>query len=79
MKEEFEKQVKEAKNQGINQAILTLGYFITNHPHEDGNPEFVFGNYTEEQLGRAAFEDMIGEISPLDELIEQLTIELQQA
>ncbi len=79
LKEDFEKQIKEVKGQGINQAILTLGYFITNHPHEDGNPEFVFGNYTEEQLGRAAFEDMIGEISPLDELIEQLTIELQQA
>ncbi|MEO9870383.1 MAG: strawberry notch C-terminal domain-containing protein [Ekhidna sp.] len=78
LKQDFEETIKKAEQQGINQAILALGYFITSHPHEEGNPEFVFGEFPEQALGRAAYEDMIGEISPLNELIEQLTIELQQ-
>ena len=76
LKKEFAQILKDAKNEPLHEAILTLGYFITNNPHEDGNTEFVFGDYTEDDLGRAAYEDHFGLISGLDELISQLTIEL---
>lgn len=78
LKEEYASTIEQVKNSPIHEAILTLGYFITNNPHEDGNAEFVFGEYTEEDLGRAAYEDLFGLITPIDELIEQLTIELEQ-
>jgi len=79
LKDDFQQVTEELKGKPIHEAMLTLGYFITNNPHEDGNPEFVFGEYSEEALGRAAYEDIFGFITPLDELIEQLTIELEKA
>lgn len=77
LKQDFEATIEKLKGKPIHEAILTLGYFITNNPHEDGNPEFVFGEYNEEALGRAAYEDVFGLITPIDELIYQLTIELE--
>ena len=79
LKDDFQQTIKQLKDKPIHEAILTLGYFITNNPHEDGNPEFVFGEYGEEALGRAAYEDVFGLITPIDELIYQLTIELEKA
>lgn len=77
LNDEFVQVVEEAKTMRLNEAILHLGYFIMNNPHEEGNPEFVFGRFTVEQLGRIAFEDMLWEILPIDELIEKLKIELE--
>ena len=68
--------LEQAKKEPIAEAILTLGYFITNNPHEDGNQEFVFGEYLEEDLGRMAYEDLIGFSYSLEILIQQLEIEL---
>lgn len=68
----------QSKDMRLSDAFLQLGFFITNNPHEDGNPEFVFGRFSEEELGRAAFEDMLWVISPIDELIEKLRIELSR-
>ena len=51
---------------------------MLNAPHEDGNSEFVFGEYAPEVLGKAFYEDMIEAISPIDELIMQLNIELEK-
>ena len=78
IKDDFIKAVEEAKDMRLNDALLHLGFFITNNPHEDGNPEFVFGRFMEEELGRAAFEDLLWVISPIDELIEKLRIELEK-
>ncbi len=79
LKADFENVVKKAKQESLYDAFSTLGYFITNHPHEDGNTEFVFGTYAPEVLGRAFYEDMIEQITPIDELIIQLNIELETA
>ncbi len=78
LKSDFTELLEKVKDSPINEAIMEIGYFITNNPHEDGNTEFVFGEYTEEDLGRVAYEDHFGMISMIDQLIEQLTIELQE-
>ncbi len=77
LKKEFLNTVQGLKEGDIPLAILTLGFFILNHPHEDGNPEFIFGEYDEVQLGRVAYEDTVGELTPLDLLHAQLKIELE--
>ncbi len=77
LKEELLKEVNEAKRQPLSQAVMSLGHFMTNHPHEDGNPEYIFGQYGVAALGRAAYEDTIGPISELQEVIAQLQIELE--
>ena len=74
---DFETLISEQLEAPLHQAIRHLGTFITNHPHEDGNPEFVFGEYTPGQLGRVAYEDMIGPVADIDELIAQLILETQ--
>ncbi|MBL6450029.1 hypothetical protein JMN32_27190, partial [Fulvivirga sp. 29W222] len=71
--------LKAAKNKPIESVIETLGAFILNNAHEDGNLEFVFGRYGIQELGMAAYEALIGKISFLDELIMQLKIELELA
>ena len=71
---EFEKVMAEVKRKPIHEAILRLGYFMTNNPHEEGNTEFVFGEYPEEVLGKTAYEDLFGPVTALDELIAKLTI-----
>ncbi|WP_299243088.1 strawberry notch C-terminal domain-containing protein [uncultured Aquimarina sp.] len=73
--EEFKEVIREARKLPVYKAIDQLGYFITNHPHEDGNPEFVFGRYTPQDFGKATFEDMIGVIEPLDTLLDKLELE----
>ncbi len=74
IEKEFENIVAKARTQALYEAKATLGFFITNNPHEDGNPEFVFGRYTEEELGITAYEYMIGIIEPIDELLDQLRL-----
>ena len=59
LKLELEQNLEQLKNQPIHRATRDLGYFITNNPHEEGNPEFVFGNYNETQLGRAAYVELL--------------------
>lgn len=71
---EFEEIINQAKKVSIHEAQDVLGYFITNNPHEDGNPEFVFGRYSPQQLGLACYEDMISEITPLDEVLDKLRL-----
>ncbi len=78
IRDDFNQAVEEAKAMKPHDAFLHLGFFMTNHPHEEGNPEFVFGRYTEEVLGRAAYEDRIGAVPPLEELIDKLSIELEK-
>ncbi|GAA0892598.1 hypothetical protein GCM10009122_22770 [Fulvivirga kasyanovii] len=72
------KVVSEAKKQDMEEVILTLGHLVMNNAHEDGNPEFVWGDFSAYDLGMVAYEDLIKPISPLDELIMQLKIELEQ-
>ncbi len=79
LQQDFNALRKEIETLPVHDAILRLGYFITNNPHEDGNPEFVFGEYGEDELGRIAYEDLIGQVSILDALIAQLMIELETA
>ncbi len=78
IKKDFLEAVQRAKEADIPSAILTLGFFILNHPHEDGNPEFIFGEFDEAELGRVAYEDTIGELTPLDLLSAQLNLELEK-
>jgi hypothetical protein len=77
LKEEFLRTVEEAKTQPFHQAIQNLAYFITNNPHEDGNPEFVFGEFGGQALGKEAYQDMIGAVTGIDNLMTQLAIELE--
>ena len=73
----FEKLIDSVKNQPLYEAVQALGFFIFNHPHEQGNPEFVFGQYTPGNLGKAAYSDQIGTITPLVELVAKLTLQQQ--
>lgn len=72
--DDFKKGIQEAKTAPVYKAINILGYFITNHPHEDGNIEFVFGDYTPQELGKTCYEDMIGIIDPLAIVIDKLNL-----
>ncbi len=74
LKDDFNNIVSDARRLPLHDAIESLGYFILNHPHEDGNAEFVFGEYTYQELGRIFFEDTIAQISAIDEMINQLQI-----
>ncbi|TGV03590.1 strawberry notch C-terminal domain-containing protein [Flavivirga rizhaonensis] len=74
LKNDFNKVVERSRKLPLHEAIETLGYFITNNPHEDGNSEFVFGTYTPQALGRVFYEDAIADITVIDELIAQLQI-----
>lgn len=78
MYKEFEEIVEQARSLPIHEAQDVLGYFITNNPHEDGNPEFVFGRYSPQQLGMACYEDRISRITSLDELLDKLRLSHKQ-
>ncbi len=74
---EWKQVIRESRDADPLVAIENMGQFIMNNPHEDGNPEFVFGRYTSIDLGRAAYEDETGTFSPLQILIIQLKTALQ--
>jgi len=78
VRDKFKQLLASANPKYIGKTIDELGYFIFNHAHEDGNAEFVFGKYTAQELGRAAYQDQWGRIAPIDELIEQLTLLLDE-
>ncbi|MAQ76901.1 MAG: helicase [Aquimarina sp.] len=71
---DFKEVIREARQLPVYKAIDQLGYFMTNHPHEDGNTEFVFGRYTAQQLGKAIYEDTIGVIEPMAILLDKLQL-----
>ncbi len=77
LKSDFNAIIKEASRKSLHEAIEILGYFIWNHPHEDGNAEFVFGRYTPLELGRIFFEDVISPIADIDEILNQLQLALR--
>lgn len=77
--EDLNRLLTDVRSMNLYDAIEELGQFMVNNPHEDGNMEFVFGEYTEEELGRAAFEDLLERVTPIKELIAKLNIELQAA
>lgn len=74
LKTDFNKIVESSQELPLNEAIEKLGFFIMNHPHEDGNTEFVFGRYSLEELGRIFYEDAIAEILAIDIIINQLQL-----
>lgn len=65
----LKKAVGKAKKQSYQEAINTLGSFIANHPHESGNYEFIFGKFSEQQLGEVFYKDWIGEPKADGELV----------
>ncbi|WP_029209539.1 strawberry notch C-terminal domain-containing protein [Aquimarina agarilytica] len=77
LKKDYNTIVQKAMELSLQDAIESLGYFILNHPHEDGNPEFVFGRYSPQELGRVFYEDTIAAIADIDELINQLQLALR--
>lgn len=74
LKDDFNQVIAQARTQTLQEAIDNLGYFIHNNVHQDGNVEFVFGNYTVQDLGRAFYEDVIAPIAAIDALINQLQL-----
>lgn len=78
LKEDYEKLLEKARQQPIHEAFVEIGWFMRNNAHEDGNPEFVFGEYGVETLGRAVYERAFGQIRRIDEIIAQLTIALEE-
>ena len=74
LKDDFNNIISDVKRLPLHDAIESLGYFILNHPHEDGNAEFVFGDYRAQDLGRIFYEDTIAQISAIDEILNQLQI-----
>ena len=74
IKDDFNAIVEEVRDLHLHDAIETLGYFILNNLHEDGNAEFVFGNYTAQDLGRVFYEDTITPIEAIDQIINQLQL-----
>ena len=76
---DYQERVRSSRDLNLDEAYYKLGRFIFNHLHEEGNPEFVLGKFSEEQIGTVAYQDMIGDLSPLDELLAMLKTELNQA
>lgn len=74
----FNDVVRKARKLKLHEAINVLGNFIIENLHEEGNAEFVLGDYTIATLGRIFYEDTIAEISEIEELISQLQIALAQ-
>lgn len=74
LQKDYERIMEEAKNLPLHKAKDAIGNFIYNHPHEDGNSEFVFGRYDARELGTVAYREEIASISELDELIDQLRL-----
>lgn len=58
--EELAITLQKTQRQSYREAIKTLGNFIFNFPHEDGNPEFVFGRIELEELGKLLYERQFG-------------------
>ena len=77
LKNEFNAIIEKSRKLPLHSAIEKMGYFIFNNQHEDGNSEFVFGNYSPQDLGRVFYEDTIAQISDIDTLINQLEIAIQ--
>ncbi len=75
--EDFKGLIRDIQKLPMYEAIDRLGYFIMNHPHEDGNPEFVFGRYTPQDFGKATYEDMIHPIGVMDILLDKLQLAYQ--
>ncbi|WP_025741938.1 strawberry notch C-terminal domain-containing protein [Aquimarina pacifica] len=71
---ELKNTLKEVAALPLHKAIERLGYFVFNHPHENGNPEFVFGRYTPQEFGEALYEDMITPIEPIDILLDRMQL-----
>ncbi len=76
---EFQELVVASNTLPIHEVQDALGYFITNHPHEDGNAAFVFGRFSSQQLGLAAYEDMIAAITPMEAVLDKLRIYHKQS
>ena len=74
LKSSWEQTKNQAREMELSEAYLTLGYFITNHTHENADTRYVFGKYLEEDLGKIAYQQL--DESPLTTLFNQLTIEL---
>ncbi len=72
----FNDVIRKARTLKLHEAINLLGNFMIENLHEQGNPEFVLGDYTIAKLGRIFYEDTIAEISEIEELISQLQIEV---
>ena len=72
---DFTTLLDQIKNEPIYTAIERIGFFIFNHAHEKGNPEFVFGRYNTNALGKAAYIDQIKPISPMMELVGKLQLQ----
>jgi len=49
--------------------------FTFNFPHEDGNPEFVFGRVESEELGRLLYERQFGK-ADLRKYLGMMEVEL---
>ena len=68
--------IAKMKDQPTEVAMDELGFFIFHNAHEEGRTPFVFGLYDRQDYGRIAYQEEIGEIVSLKELIQKLTIEL---
>jgi len=79
LQRDLEELIEELQQTDQEEASIQLGYFITGHPHENGNTEFVFGEYDEMALGSAAFEEFFERRVTLSLVIRQLEIELAKA
>ncbi len=72
---DFHKVIEKAKTQSAYKAIETLGEYMASNPHEDNGDYsmgYVFGVYDTFELGQACYEDMIGELKPIDLVIYKL-------
>ena len=58
----------------LHEQIMELGVYMNLRPHEPGNPEFVFGNYSRRALGRALYQEKVGEISLVRVFEDQLGV-----
>jgi len=77
IKAALKQEIKRVQRQVYPKAVAELGSFIANHPHESGNYEFIFGKFSEKELGEMLYQDQIGERqkeSELDLIKRQLDI-----
>ena len=71
---ELKSIIENAKDGPHYQWFGKIGQTILFNPHEKGNRDLIFGNFTEYDLGRAAFEHFNGKLPPLKEQEEKLSV-----
>lgn len=67
----FNDVVKKSKSMTYERAVEVLGSMVFETAHEDGNTEFIFGDFSREDYGKIAYREFVGQ-APSDDAAARL-------